>query len=164
MQNVLDIVSPFVIDMVIDHLQPSIDIEHYDHVPLDQVLSNLPNMKTLKLTYSTKTVKSNFFLNCNKMSRKDIISLSRGLKKCYELEELYLHSVPLEPFMLLYLAKSLDVGCTNLKKLTIAHCFIGDLGLYEFLNGCSTESLPRLNTLDLSNNMICKYPCLLDLL
>lgn len=90
------------------------------------------------------------------MSRNDIISLSRGIKKCYELEELYLHSVPMEPYMLLYLAKSLDTGCTNLKKLTIAHCLIGDLGVYEFMNGCSKDSFPNLNNLDLSNNMICK--------
>ncbi|KAL5279500.1 TCTE1 family protein [Megaselia abdita] len=153
-QNILDIVSPFVVDMVIDYLQPSIDIDHYDHIPLNQVLSNLPNLKTLRITFSTKTAKTNFFLNCNKMSRNDIISFSRGLRKCYELEELYLHSVPLEPFMLLYLAKSLDTGCTNIKKLTIAHCLIGDLGIYEFLNGCSKESFPKLKILDLTNNMI----------
>lgn len=59
--------------------------------------------------------------------------------------------------MLLYLSKALDTGCTNLRNLTIAHCFIGDFGIYEFLNGCTKESFPKLEILDLTNNMICEF-------
>ena len=54
------------------------------------------------------------------------------------------------------IAKSLDKGCTNLVTLELPHCRFGDAGLIYFLRSLHKSSLPNLQNLNLTNNLLCK--------
>lgn len=56
-----------------------------DHIPLDFILRNLPELHTLRLTYCTKTIGTHYYLGCNMLSRRDASLLARGLQQCHEL-------------------------------------------------------------------------------
>ena len=60
-----------------------------DHIPLDYILGNLPELHNLRLTYCTKTVGMNFYLGCNMISPQDMMMLARGLNDCHELEKFW---------------------------------------------------------------------------
>ncbi|XP_055850578.1 uncharacterized protein LOC129915137 [Episyrphus balteatus] len=152
-QTVLDICAPYINRLQIDFLQPSMG-ERNDHIPLDIILSSLPDLKSLRVTYCTKTIGTNFYLGCSSFSRRDITNFALGISNSYELREFWLHSVKLEPYQLAYISKSLDRGCQHLIKLAITHCAMHDDGLQQFLDGCTVESFPNLKTLDLTNNLI----------
>ncbi|XP_053949283.1 dynein regulatory complex subunit 5 [Anastrepha ludens] len=152
-QAVLDICSPYVNQLEIKYLQPAADGRN-DHIPLDFILSHLPELQMLRLTYATKTVGSNFCLGSNTLSHKDIFTLSRGLSQCYELHTFCLHSTKLESYQLPFLARALDKGCHKLTSLSIIHCALRDAGIREFLSICNKESFTTLETLDLTDNRI----------
>ncbi|XP_017478952.1 PREDICTED: T-complex-associated testis-expressed protein 1, partial [Rhagoletis zephyria] len=152
-QAELDICAAYVNQLEIKCLQPAADGRN-DHIPLDFILSNLPELQTLRLTYATKTVGSNFCLGSNTLSQKDVITLSRGLSQCHELVTFCLHSTKLESYQLPFLARALDKGCHKLTSLSIIHCTIRDAGIKEFLSTCNKESFGTLEVLDLTDNRI----------
>ncbi|XP_004518540.1 T-complex-associated testis-expressed protein 1 [Ceratitis capitata] len=152
-QTILDICAPYVNQLEIKCLKPAADGRN-DHIPLDFILSNLPELQTLRLSYATKTVGSNFCLGSNTLSQKDIITLSRGLSQCHELVVFCLHSTKLASYQLSFLARALDKGCHKLTTLSITHCAMRDAGIKEFLSACNKESFNTLEVLDLTDNRI----------
>ncbi|XP_050316613.1 dynein regulatory complex subunit 5 [Bactrocera neohumeralis] len=152
-QAILNICAPYVNQMEIKYLKPAADGRN-DHIPLDFVLSNLPELQTLRLTYATKTVGSSFCLGSNTLSQKDIVTLSRGLSQCHELVTFCLHSTKLESYQLPFLARALDKGCHKLTSLSIIHCSMRDAGIKGFLSACNKESFNLLEVLDLTDNRI----------
>ncbi|XP_011193467.2 dynein regulatory complex subunit 5 [Zeugodacus cucurbitae] len=153
MQAILNICAPYVNQLELKYLKPAADGRN-DHIPLDFILSNLPELQTLRLTYATKTVGSQFCLGSNTLSQKDIITLSRGLSQCHELWALCFHSTKLESYQLSFLARALDKGCHKLTTLSIIHCAVRDAGIKGFLSACNKESFNTLEVLDLTDNRI----------
>ncbi|XP_061387239.1 uncharacterized protein LOC133322224 [Musca vetustissima] len=151
--TVLDICGGYINQLEINYLQPSMDGNN-DHIPLDFILSNLPELHTLRLTYCTKTIGTQFYLGCNTMSRKDANILAKGLAQCHELVNFCFHNTTLEPYQLGLFAHSLDKGCHHLTALSLEHCSLGDEGIRQFLGSCNKESFGTLKYLDLTNNKI----------
>uniref|UniRef100_A0A1I8NAV2 Leucine Rich repeat protein n=1 Tax=Musca domestica TaxID=7370 RepID=A0A1I8NAV2_MUSDO len=151
--QVLDICASYINQLEINYLQPSMDGNN-DHIPLDFILSNLPELRTLRLTYCTKTIGTQFYLGCNTMSRKDANILAKGLAQCHELVNFCFHNTTLEPYQLGLFAHSLDKGCHHLTALSLEHCSLGDEGIRQFLSACNKESFGTLKYLDLTNNKI----------
>uniref|UniRef100_A0A1A9X440 Uncharacterized protein n=1 Tax=Glossina brevipalpis TaxID=37001 RepID=A0A1A9X440_9MUSC len=87
-QATLDICASYINQLEINYLQTSMDGQH-DHIPLDFILSNLPELHTLRLTYCTKTIGMNFYLGCNVLSQRDTLLLARGLSRCHELKSFW---------------------------------------------------------------------------
>ncbi|TMW53111.1 hypothetical protein DOY81_001839, partial [Sarcophaga bullata] len=83
-QATLDICAAYINQLEINCLQPSMNGQN-DHIPLDFILRNLPELHTLRLTYCTKTIGTQFYLGCNMLSRRDASLLARGLQQCHEL-------------------------------------------------------------------------------
>uniref|UniRef100_A0A1A9V2K0 Uncharacterized protein n=1 Tax=Glossina austeni TaxID=7395 RepID=A0A1A9V2K0_GLOAU len=121
-QATLDICATYINQLEINYLQTSMDGQH-DHIPLDFILSNLPELHTLRLTYCTKTIGMNFYLGCNVLSQRDTF-----------------HNTKLEPHQLRLFAHSLDKGCHHLNTLALPHCALGDEGIRQFLDACHSES------------------------
>ncbi|XP_073819424.1 NACHT, LRR and PYD domains-containing protein 3 [Musca autumnalis] len=151
--NVLDICAAYINQLEINYLQPSMDGNN-DHIPLDFILSNLPELRTLRLTYCTKTIGTQFYLGCNTMSRRDANILAKGLAQCHELVNFCFHNTNLQPYQLGLFAHSLDKGCHHLTALSLEHCSLGDEGIRQFLSACNKESFATLKYLDLTNNKI----------
>ncbi|XP_055700746.1 dynein regulatory complex subunit 5 [Phlebotomus papatasi] len=156
--QLLELCASHVENLIINQLQPamaSIESEHNDHVvPMNIVLSNLPELRKIDLTYDLKNVGTNFYLGCSNISANDIKSLSEGLAKCFELQNFRLHSSKLDAQMLKTLAVALDKGCPNLEVLSLPHCRFGDAGLLAFLEALGPDSFPNIHTLILSNNFL----------
>ncbi|KNC28146.1 hypothetical protein FF38_04391 [Lucilia cuprina] len=152
-QATLDICAMYINQLEINYLQPSMDGQN-DHIPLDFILRNLPELHTLRLTYCTKTIGTHYYLGCNMLSRRDASLLARGLQQCHELVNFCLHNTKLEPYQLGLFAYSLDKGCHYLSALSLEHCSLGDEGIREFLSSCNKESFGTLKYLDLTNNKI----------
>ncbi|XP_037827385.1 dynein regulatory complex subunit 5-like [Lucilia sericata] len=152
-QVTLDICAMYINQLEINYLQPSMDGQN-DHIPLDFILRNLPELHTLRLTYCTKTIGTHYYLGCNMLSRRDASLLARGLQQCHELVNFCLHNTKLEPYQLGLFAYSLDKGCHYLSALSLEHCSLGDEGIREFLSSCNKESFGTLKYLDLTNNKI----------
>lgn len=158
--QLLELCASHVENLIINQLQPtmaSLESEHNDHVvPMNIVLSNLPELRKIDLTYDLKNVGTNFYLGCSNISANDIKSLSEGLAKCFELQDFRLHSSKLDAQMLKTLAVALDKGCPNLEVLSLPHCRFGDAGLLAFLEALGPDSFPNIHTLILSNNFLSK--------
>ncbi|KAL9887988.1 uncharacterized protein ACN2A1_010105 [Glossina fuscipes fuscipes] len=152
-QATLDICATYINQLEINYLQTSMDGQH-DHIPLDFILSNLPELHTLRLTYCTKTIGMNFYLGCNVLSQRDTLLLARGLSRCHELLYFCFHNTKLEPHQLRLFAHSLDKGCHHLNTLALPHCALGDEGIRQFLDACHSESFSTLKCLDLTNNKL----------
>ncbi|GAB0088129.1 uncharacterized protein DMENIID0001_025110 [Sergentomyia squamirostris] len=156
--QLLELCAPHVENFYLSQLQPNMtssEMDHNDHVvPLNTVLSNLPELRKIDLTYDLKTVGTNFYLGCGNISANDIKWLTEGLAKCFELQEFRLHSSKLDAGMLKLLGMALDKGCKNLEVLSLPHCRCGDSGLLAFLEALGPESLPNIHTLDLTNNFL----------
>ncbi|KAM7363096.1 uncharacterized protein ACRADG_000148 [Cochliomyia hominivorax] len=152
-QATLDICAAYINQLEINYLQPSMD-EQNDHIPLDFILRNLPELHTLRLTYCTKTLGTQYYLGCNMLSRRDASLLARGLQQSHELVNFCLHNTKLEPYQLGLFAYSLDKGCHYLSALSLEHCSLGDEGIRQFLNSCNKESFVTLKYLNLTNNQI----------
>ncbi|ALC45723.1 CG14325 [Drosophila busckii] len=154
-QNTLDICAAYINQLEINLLQPAPpDSENNDHIPLDYLLSNLPDLQRLRLSYSTKTVGIHYQLGCNQLTTRDTLLLAKGLSQCFELRKFCLHNTKLLAYQLRFLAHSLDKGCHHLKYLYLQHCAVGDAGIRCFLETCGRESFATLTVLDLSNNGI----------
>ncbi|XP_037942921.1 uncharacterized protein LOC119675783 [Teleopsis dalmanni] len=152
-QETLDICAEYINQLEINFLQPSPDGQH-NHIPLDFILSNLPELHTLRLTYCTKSLGMNFYLGCNTLSKRDVLHLARGLSRSHELLHFCLHSTKLSPYQLHPIARNLDRGCHNLTSLALVHCSFGNEGIRKFLQACNKESFSTLKILDLTNNKI----------
>lgn len=85
-QNLLEICAGHVDTLKIQQLQPALD-DVNDHIPFDVILSNLPELKRIDMTYDLKTIGNQFYLGCANVSRHDIKKLSLGIEKCYEMTE-----------------------------------------------------------------------------
>lgn len=85
-QNLLEICSGHVDTLKIHQLQPALD-DVNDHIPFDLILSNLPELKRIDMTYDLKTIGHQFYLGCANVSRHDIKKLSLGIEKCYEITD-----------------------------------------------------------------------------
>ncbi|KAM8703799.1 hypothetical protein ACLKA7_008433 [Drosophila subpalustris] len=154
-QTALDICAAYINQLEINLLQPApADSESNDHIPLDYLLSNLPDLRRLRLSYSTKTAGVNYQIGCNQLTPRDILLLAKGLSQCHELRKFCLHNTKLAAYQLKYLAHSLDKGCHHLKELSLLHCAVGDAGIRSFLETCGKESFSTLTVLDLTNNRI----------
>ncbi|XP_013100494.2 uncharacterized protein LOC106082492 [Stomoxys calcitrans] len=151
--TILDICAAYINQLEINYLQPSMDGLN-DHIPLDFILSNLPELRTLRVTYCTKTIGTQFYLGCNTLSQKDANILARGLAQCHELVNFCLHNTSLQPYQLGLFAHSLDKGCHHLTALSLEHCSLGDEGIAEFMGALNKESFGTLKYLDLTNNKI----------
>lgn len=99
MQNILDVCAPHLETFKTNELQPALD-EQNNHIPFDFILSNLPQLKYVDLTFDLKSIGQNFYLRCSSISKSDIQSLSAGIKRCYELIGFRIHCNKLEPYML----------------------------------------------------------------
>lgn len=86
-QQLIDLCGPHIEELKINHLQPGTTDSHGDHIPFDYILSNLPDLKIVNLTYDVKSVGKNFVLGCSNISDNDIKLLAHGLARCYELQE-----------------------------------------------------------------------------
>lgn len=157
-QIIIDVCAPHLETLRTNELQPALDAEN-NHIPFDFILSNLPQLKYIDLTFDLKSIGQNFYLRCSNISRSDIQSLSSGIKKCYELIGFRIHCNKLEPYMLQMLAHSLDKGSTNIENLTFSNCGCGDIGLVAFLDILNHESFPNLRQLVLTNNNFSKCFC-----
>nr|NP_650641.2 uncharacterized protein Dmel_CG14325 [Drosophila melanogaster]AAF55447.2 uncharacterized protein Dmel_CG14325 [Drosophila melanogaster] len=154
-QVVLDICAAYINQLEISFLQPAPPTtDANDHIPLDYLLSNLPDLRQLRLSYSTKTVGCNYQMGCNQLTVRDILHLTKGLSQCHELRTFCLHNTKLMPYQLRFLAHSLDKGCHHLTEMSLLHCAVGDAGIRCFLETCGKESFGTLTVLDLTNNKI----------
>ncbi|KAH8311864.1 hypothetical protein KR044_008318 [Drosophila immigrans] len=154
-QTALDICAAYINQLEISLLQPAPgDSESNDHIPLDYLLSNLPDLRRLRLSYSTKTAGINYQIGCNQLTPRDILLLAKGLSQCHELRKFCLHNTKLAAYQLRFLAHSLDKGCHHLRELSFMHCAVGDAGIRSFLESCGKESFSTLTVLDLTNNKI----------
>ncbi|KAH8242587.1 hypothetical protein KR032_000271 [Drosophila birchii] len=154
-QVALDICAAYINQLDISFLQPAPPTtDANDHIPLDYLLSNLPDLRQLRLSYSTKTAGCNFQMGCNQLTARDILHLAKGLSQCHELRKFCLHNTKLMPYQLRFLAHSLDKGCHHLSEMSLLHCAVGDAGIRSFLETCSRESFNTLTILDLTNNKI----------
>ncbi|XP_017860566.1 PREDICTED: uncharacterized protein LOC108612165 [Drosophila arizonae] len=154
-QAALDICASYINQLEINRLQPAPPgSESNDHIPLDYLLSNLPDLRRLRLSYSSKTAGINYQIGCNQITARDILLLAKGLSQCHELRKFCLHNTKLLAYQLRFLAHSLDKGCHHLKELSMLHCAVGDAGIRCFLETCGKESFATLTVLDLTNNRI----------
>ncbi|CAD7093806.1 unnamed protein product [Hermetia illucens] len=151
MQRILEIAAPYIEELNISCLQPSMD-DKTDHVPFDFILSNLTELNKLHVSYIAKKIGTNFYLGCSSMSPNDATNLCRGLQKTYDLLEFCLHSTKLDLPMIKAFARSLDKGCPNLTSLNLTNCCVGDNGFVEFIQVLSSESFVNLKRLILTNN------------
>lgn len=60
-----------------------------DHIPLDYLLANLPDLRQLRLSYNTKTAGIHYQIGCNQLTPRDIILLAKGLSQCHELRKFW---------------------------------------------------------------------------
>lgn len=86
LQQLLELCSPHVNELNVNQLQPGTN-NHGDHIPFDNILSNLSELKVINLTYDVKSVGKNYVLGCSNISDNDIKLLTHGISRCYELQE-----------------------------------------------------------------------------
>ncbi|XP_030374810.1 dynein regulatory complex subunit 5 [Scaptodrosophila lebanonensis] len=154
-QTTLDICAAYINQLEINQLQPAPPgSDTNDHIPLDYLLANLPDLQRLRLSYCTKTAGCNYQLGCNQLSSRDIALLAKGLSQCHELRSFCIHNTKLAPYQLRLFAHCLDKGCHHLNALSLMHCAIGDAGIRSFMENCTKESFATLTMLDLTNNRI----------
>lgn len=87
LQQVVEFCSPHAKNLKLNNLQPSIK-DNNDHIPFDVILSNLLTLRTIDITFATKTIGTQFYLGCSSITENDIKLFSRGLETCYELREI----------------------------------------------------------------------------
>ena len=153
-RNLIDLCSPFVRNLRIDHLQvkPGHENDANDHIPFDTILESLNEIKSLSITYDCRTIGTKFYLSCTSISDNDIKKFSRGLCNT-DLLEFKFHSSKLEPLMLKQIGLALDKN-TSLTKIEMPNCRFGDDGLSSFCSILTHDSLPHIRHLVLSNNFI----------
>lgn len=154
-RNLVDLCSPFVRNLRIDHLQAKAIHENdaiNDHIPFDTVLESLNEIKCLSITYDCRSIGTKFYLSCTSISDNDIKKFSRGLCNT-DLLEFKFHSSKLEPPMLKQIGLALDKN-TSLVKVEMPNCRFGDAGLSSFCTILTHDSLPHVRHLVLSNNFI----------
>lgn len=154
-QNLIELCSPFVNYLTINHLEamPSHDHDSLnDHIPFDVVLEHLIELKSLSITYDCRTIGTQFYLTCTNITDNDIKKFTRGL--CHtDLKEFKFHSSKLEPQMLKQIGRSLDKN-TALVTIELPNCRFGDAGLSSFCSILTHDSLQNVKHVVLSNNFI----------
>uniref|UniRef100_A0A182J5W9 Uncharacterized protein n=1 Tax=Anopheles atroparvus TaxID=41427 RepID=A0A182J5W9_ANOAO len=152
-KKIVDLCSPFVRELRIERLQPSLS-DNSDHVPLDVILANLRRLQRISLTYDVKDVGHNFFLGCATITEMDVKLMTQGLERCAELTEFRLHSSKLEPTMMKRISAALNKGCPNLRTIAFPHCRCGDIGLRAFCEPITPKSFPNVREVVLTNNFL----------
>lgn len=154
-KNLIELCSPFVYCLTIDHLEVRKTHDHdilNDHIPFDVILEHLTELKSLSITYDCRTIGAHFYLTCTNISDNDITKFTRGLRHT-DLTEFKFHSSKLEPPMLKQIGRSLDKN-TALVTIEMQNCRFGDAGLSAFCSTLTHDSLPHIRHLGLSNNFI----------
>lgn len=154
-RNLVELCSPFVKVLKIDHLQarPGYDNDTInDHIPFDIILETLNEIKSLSITYDCRSIGTKFYLTCTSISDNDIVKFTRGLCNA-DLTEFKFHSSKLEPPMLKQIGRALDKN-TSLVRIEMPNCRFGDAGLSSFCTILTHDSLPHVRHLVLSNNFI----------
>lgn len=156
-KNLIELCSPFVKFLKIDHLEVTADSSDSinDHIPFDIILEHLNELKSLSITYDCKTIGTQFYLGCTIITDNDIGKFVRGLTHT-DLEKFEFHSSKLDPPMLKQIARALD-KTTSLTTISLANCRFGDAGLLAFIRVMTYDSLPNVKHIYLSNNFICKF-------
>lgn len=154
MRQLIELCSPFVVNLCIDHLEASPESHQAvnDHIPFDVVLSHLTELKKLSITYDCKTIDTHFYLGCTSISDNDIKKLTRGLASS-DLQEFNFHSSKLEAPMLKLIGRALDRS-SMLCTISFANCRFGDSGLFAFIKVLTHDSLPNVKSIILTNNFI----------
>jgi hypothetical protein len=154
-KNLIELCSPFVHYLVIDHLEVRIAHDNEtlnDHIPFDVILERLNELKSLSITYDCRTIGTQFYLTCTNISDNDIKKFTRGL--CHtDLIEFKFHSSKLEPPMLKQIGRAIDKN-TALVTIEMPNCRFGDAGLNNFCSILTHDSLPNVKHIVLSNNFI----------
>lgn len=155
MKNLIELCSPFVKCLTIDHLEsgpPPYNDSLNDHIPFDIVLENLNELKNLSITYDCHTINTHFYLTCTNISDNDITKFTRGL--CHaDLREFRFHSSKLEAPMLKHIGRALEKNA-SLVVIKMENCRFGDSGLNSFCSILTHDSLPNVKHIVLSNNFI----------
>jgi hypothetical protein len=155
MKNLIELCSPFVQCLTIDHLEAAahpFDSHINDHIPFDIVLENLNELKCLSISYDCRTIGTHFYLTCTNISDNDITKITRGL--CHtDLREFRFHSSKLEVPMLKQIGRALEKNAA-LTVIKMENCRFGDAGLSSFLSTLTHDSLPHVKHITLSNNFI----------
>ena len=153
-KSLIELCSPFINILKIDHLEASTDSNDSlnDHIPFDIILEHLNELKCLSITYDCKTIGTQFYLGCTTITDNDINKFVRGLAHT-DLREFEFHSSKLDPPMLKHISRSLD-KTTSLTKISMANCRFGDAGLRSFIKVLTHDSLPNVKHIVLSNNFI----------
>lgn len=154
-RNLVDLCSPFVKFLKIDHLQARQVYESdsiNDHVPFDIILEALNEVKSFSITYDCRSIGTKFYLTCTSISDNDIKKFTRGLCNT-DLTDFKFHSSKLEPQMLKLIGRALDKN-TSLVRIEMPNCRFGDAGLASFCSILTHDSLPHVRYLGLANNFI----------
>ncbi|NXG19783.1 DRC5 protein, partial [Grallaria varia] len=123
-------------------------MQHYD---LRDLITALPHLEELHLTYGVKDCGMNFEWNLFNFTSQDCRSLAAAVKMCRSLKVFKLTQSNVDDEKTKVLARNLlDHPC--LVELNLAHNLIGDKGA-QALGKLISHS--RLEILDLCNNQIC---------
>ncbi|XP_049534246.1 uncharacterized protein LOC125950359 [Anopheles darlingi] len=152
-RKIIDLCSPFVRELRIERLQPSLS-DNSDHVPFDMILGCLRKLQRISLTYDVKDVGHNFFLGCATITEMDVKLMTQGLERCGDLTEFRLHSSKLEPTMMKRISAALIKGCPNLTTIAFPHCRCGDIGLRAFCEPIKPNSFTNIREIVLTNNFL----------
>lgn len=154
-KNLIELCSPFVNCLTIDHLEagpPPYNDCLNDHIPFDIILENLNELKSLSITYDCRSIGTHFYLTCTNISDNDITKFTRGL--CHtDLREFRFHSSKLEAPMLKQIGRALEKNAA-LAVIKLENCRFGDGGLNSFCSILTHDSLPNVKHITLSNNFI----------
>lgn len=155
MKNLIELCSPFVKCLTIDHLEAGphpYNDNLNDHIPFDIILENLNELKSLSITYDCRSIGTHFYLTCTNISDNDITKFTRGL--CHtDLREFRFHSSKLEAPMLQIIGRALEKNAA-LVDIKMENCRFGDAGLHGFCSILTHDSLPNVKHITLSNNFI----------
>ncbi|NXI45154.1 DRC5 protein, partial [Galbula dea] len=122
-------------------------LQHYD---LKDLLTALPHLEELHLTYGVKDCGMNFEWNLFNFTQQDCSNLAAALKMCHSLKVFKLTRSKVDDEKTRLLVRNLlDHPC--LLELNLSHNLIGDKGA-QALGKLLQHS--RLETLDLCNNQI----------
>ncbi|NXL93679.1 DRC5 protein, partial [Alectura lathami] len=125
-----------------------VHIHHYDLGPL---ITSLPHLEELHLTYSVKDCGMNFEWNLFKFTYQDCRNLAAAVKMCHNLKVFKLtHSNVDDDKTRLLVHNLLDHP--SLLELNLSHNLIGDKGAQ---NVGKLINRSKLEILDLCNNQIC---------
>ncbi|CRK98782.1 CLUMA_CG012042, isoform A [Clunio marinus] len=152
MKSLIELCSPFVKCLKIDHLEAAIESNEpaNDHIPFDVILEHLSELKYLSITFDCKTINTQFYLGCTTITDNDIKKFVTGLAHT-DLYEFEFHSSKLNAIMLTQIGRALDKS-SSLTKISLGNCRFGDAGLLAFSRVLSHDSLPNIKHIMLTSH------------